>query len=208
MTIFFVIIALSVVLDQITKYLVVLYMSPVDTSIPVIGGVLNLTYITNDGMALGLLENRRWIFMTLTAVTIIAITVYMAVKKPKNRLFVTSLALICGGGVGNMIDRVLRGTVVDFIDFCAFPDIWRWIFNVADICVTVGAGLMILYVILDTVRDSKANKSAAADGASDSDESTEFDNIDESDATSDSGEINDTTTDNIDDNSNGGGNEL
>jgi signal peptidase II len=57
-----------------------------------------------------------------------------------------------------MIDRIRLGYVIDFIDFCAFPKIWMWIFNVADICVCVGAGLLALWMILDTVKQMKAEK--------------------------------------------------
>ena len=67
-----------------------------------------------------------------------------------------------------MIDRVLLGYVIDFFDFCAFPQIWRWVFNVADVFVCVGAGMLMLYLILDTVKvakEEKAKKAAAEDVA-------------------------------------------
>ena len=67
-----------------------------------------------------------------------------------------------------MIDRVFLGYVVDFIDFCAFPNLWRWVFNVADSFVCIGAGLLMLWMILDTVKEYKKDreqkKSAVADG--------------------------------------------
>ena len=64
-----------------------------------------------------------------------------------------------------MIDRIWLGYVVDFIDFCAFPKLWMWTFNVADSCVTVGAGVLALWMILDLIKEfklEKANKLAAA----------------------------------------------
>ena len=61
-----------------------------------------------------------------------------------------------------MIDRCLYGYVVDFIDFCAFPKIWMWVFNVADSCVTVGAGLLALWMIMDFIRDVKTKKTVDA----------------------------------------------
>ena len=60
-----------------------------------------------------------------------------------------------------MIDRVRLGYVIDFIDFCAFPKIWMWVFNIADACVCVGAGIMILWLILDMIREYKLEKALA-----------------------------------------------
>jgi signal peptidase II len=69
-----------------------------------------------------------------------------------------SLTMICAGGIGNMIDRVRLGYVIDFLDFCAFPKLWMWVFNVADAFVVVGAGILILWMILDIIKDAKAQK--------------------------------------------------
>ena len=73
-----------------------------------------------------------------------------------------SLTLIVSGGIGNMIDRIALGYVIDFIDFCAFPTVWMWVFNVADSFVCIGAGMMMLWLILDTVREYKKEKAAKA----------------------------------------------
>ena len=70
----------------------------------------------------------------------------------------TGLALIIGGGIGNMIDRVVYGYVVDFLDFCAFPTLWKWVFNVADACVCVGAGMVMLYLVLEIIKEAKNQK--------------------------------------------------
>ena len=89
----------------------------------------------------------------LSVIGIAAICAYLwfFVKSVLGR---TALALIIGGGIGNMIDRVRLGFVVDFIDFCAF-DFWVWVFNIADACVCVGAALFCLDLILETVREYK-----------------------------------------------------
>ena len=147
----------SVVADQVTKYLVVANME-LHESIDVIPGVFRFTYIHNDGAAFGSLDNARWIFMILSTVAIVAILGYLFWKKPQDKLLLSALILVTGGGIGNMIDRIRLGYVIDFIDFCAFPKIWMWIFNVADICVCVGAGLLALWMILDTVKQMKAEK--------------------------------------------------
>ena len=147
----------SVVADQVTKYLVVANME-LHESIDVIPGVFRFTYIHNDGAAFGSLDNARWIFMILSTVAIVAILGYLFWKKPQDKLLLSALILVTGGGIGNMIDRIRLGYVIDFIDFCAFPKLWMWIFNVADICVCVGAGLLALWMILDTVKQMKAEK--------------------------------------------------
>ena len=159
---------LAVVLaDQITKRIVVDRME-LGSSVDVIKGVLRFTYITNNGSAFGMFSDRRWVFMVLSAVGIGAMIAYVAFYLDKlSRPTLISIALIAGGGVGNMIDRVFNGstfgdgTVVDFIDFCAFPKIWTYIFNVADACVCVGCALFVLILILDEVKQSKSRKAAA-----------------------------------------------
>ena len=171
-----------VVLDQASKFLMVSifdmgeYIGKVGLeelepiveslkSIPIIPKVLHLTFVLNDGAAFGSLDNARWIFMILSTVAIVAILVFLFWKKPSNPLLLVSLTLITGGGIGNMIDRVWLGYVIDFIDFRALPGIWMWVFNVADSCVTVGAGLLAIWMIIDFVKDVKAKKVAEAANA-------------------------------------------
>ena len=167
-----------VIIDQVTKYgIVALFnmgeyiglaydeiekITPDPESIEVIPGIFNFTFLLNDGAILGTMDNMRWLFMTVSTIAIIAILVYMFWKKPQNKLLLASLILITGGGIGNMIDRIFLGYVIDFIDFCAFPSIWMWVFNFADACVCVGAGLMMLYMILSVIEESKAEKALKA----------------------------------------------
>lgn len=142
------IIAVAVlVLDQLTKIWVVSGMD-VSQSIPVIRNVLHMTYVQNRGMAFGLFENNRMLFMIPTVILIGAVILAIVKLGRKNKLLDTSLGLILGGGIGNMIDRVSRGFVVDFVDFCAF-DFWQWVFNVADAAVVVGTVLFMIAMITD-----------------------------------------------------------
>ena len=150
-------IAVTVILDQLSKALVVANMELYE-SIEVIPGIFRFTYIHNDGAAFGSMDQHRWVFMLLSTVAIVAILVFLFWKKPQNKLLLSALILVTGGGIGNMIDRVSLGYVVDFIDFCAFPKIWMWIFNVADSFVCIGAGLLTLWMILDTVKEYKKEK--------------------------------------------------
>ncbi len=147
----------TVFIDQISKYLVVIYMD-LHQSIDIIPGVFRFTYIQNKGAAFGSMADNRWIFMILSSVAIIAILVYLFWKKPQSKLILSAIILLVGGGIGNMIDRIRLGYVIDFLDFCAFPKIWMWVFNVADAFVCVGAGLLILWFILDMARESREEK--------------------------------------------------
>ena len=154
----------TVILDLITKRLVMLTMN-LGESIALIPGVLNLTYITNLGAAFGSFSEHRWVFMTLSTVMILAIIVLILIwDKPKPTFYVgASMAL--GGGIGNMIDRIAYGYVVDFIDFCAFPEIWHWIFNGADSFVCVGAAILAIYYITDFATTSVKTKKMAVEVA-------------------------------------------
>ena len=156
MFIWLAIIAVTVFLDQITKYLTILYLKPIDTQ-PIIRDVLHLTYVENTGAAFGMMKDSRWVFMLISTVAIVGILIYLFWKRPASKLECLSLAFIVGGGIGNMIDRTILGYVVDMIDFRLINFA---VFNVADSFVCVGAGLMILYLILDMVKESKAQKAA------------------------------------------------
>lgn len=168
---YFGVLLLVILLDQITKYLIVQNFE-LGESKPLIDGVLHFTYILNRGAAFGMLADQRWIFLVLSTVAVIAIMAYTILRSQKiGYLWGISLSMVAGGGAGNMIDRVWNGevfgagAVVDFIDFCAFPELWSWIFNVADAAVCVGAAMIFLAVILDEVKlakEEKAQKAAEA----------------------------------------------
>lgn len=145
------IIAGVIALDQISKVLVLKFLY--EEQVELLPGVLNFTYVENRGMAFGLLSEHRWVFMVLSVVGIGLVAFYLF-RYGKTTLGRVALALVVGGGIGNMIDRVVLGFVVDFIDFCLF-DFWVWVFNIADAAVCVGAALFVLDMILEIVRDAK-----------------------------------------------------
>ena len=156
--------AVIVIADQLTKYLVIQHI-PEGESIPVIEGVLHLTHIKNDGAIFGWFDDTRWLFMVLSTVGIIVMIgmlVYWVKKEPKDKLMQVILTLLISGGIGNMIDRCSLGVVTDFIDFCAFPKLWMYIFNVADCAVTIGGGLMILWLIVSLIAELRKKKADAA----------------------------------------------
>lgn len=146
----------AVALDQLTKLLVLKLMS-LGQSIAIIPNVINLTYIQNRGAAFGMLSGHRWIFMIISTLAICGIGVYLFGFCKERMCLQLGLAMIVGGGIGNMIDRIAYGYVVDMIDFCLF-DFWKWIFNVADACVCIGAGLVMLALVLDIIKESKKKK--------------------------------------------------
>lgn len=123
-------------------------------SIPVINHVFHITYIQNTGAAFSLMEGFRLLLILLPAVLILAAMVYMFVKrKTSHPMLLLSLAFICGGGLGNVIDRAVLGYVVDYLDFRVFP-----IFNVADIFVCLGCGLLVIYLLFLDGKASEKNK--------------------------------------------------
>ena len=144
-----------ITLDQVSKLLAVAFLKGGDSFV-IINKVLRFTYVENRGAAFGMLDDKRWIFMILSTLGIAAMAVFLFKFATGEKLLSLSLAFVIGGGIGNMIDRIFLGFVVDFIDFYAFPGVWMWVFNIADSFVCVGAGLIMLYIVLDTVKEAKA----------------------------------------------------
>ena len=167
---------LVIVIDQLTKFLVNANME-VGDSFNVIPGLLNFSYITNDGAAWGMFDDKRWVFLILSTVAIAAIIFILIKYKDLHIMMEVPLALILGGGIGNMIDRLLYteqllegqctlfgkgynfmdGVVIDFIEaaFIDFP-----IFNIADCAVTVGTALLFIYIIFIDPKLEKEKKAA------------------------------------------------
>ena len=144
----------SILVDQIVKIIISSTMD-VGETIPVIKDIFHFTYIRNEGAAFGMLSEHRWVFMIISSVAIVAMCIYLFKFCKERMLTRIGIALVIGGGIGNMIDRIFLGYVVDMID-CRFIDFY--IFNVADSCVCVGAGIVFLGVLLDTIKEIKENK--------------------------------------------------
>ena len=144
LAIFFVIIAL----DQVSKSLITVFFS-VGQGTEVIKGILDFTYVRNEGAAFGMLQGARWFFIIITVAAIAAAVFYIVKAKPSSKLERTALAFISGGAIGNFIDRLCLSYVRDFISvqFIDFP-----VFNIADCFVCIGAGLYILYTLLDAFK--------------------------------------------------------
>jgi signal peptidase II len=150
------IIGVILVLDQITKYLVEknIRMYEVITIVP---GFFNLTHVRNRGAAFSLLSNlpgiwRSAFFITVTLVAVAALIVL--IKKTNERLLVTAFSLIAGGALGNVLDRIRFGEVVDFIQWYVKSYYWPS-FNVADSAITVGVGLLVIDMLFQKSKDVK-----------------------------------------------------
>ena len=132
----------SVILDQWTKMLAVRDLMPIGSTV-LLDGILGLRYVENTGAAFGMLKGQRWFFIILSTAAIIAISIYLVkCRKSVPPLLGISLAMIVGGGIGNQIDRIANGYVVDFIQvqFFDFP-----VFNVADCYVVIGSILLLIF---------------------------------------------------------------
>ena len=149
---FAVIAALVIVLDQLSK-LVVLNTIPLYDSVPVVPGFFHLTHIQNPGGAFGFLARqgalvRNIVFLFASAVALCLIFIFYRNTPRTYRWLGAGFALIFGGAVGNLIDRVRLGRVVDFLD--VFIAEYHWpAFNVADSAVTIGIGIFIFHILLN-----------------------------------------------------------
>ena len=143
-----------VVLDQVVKFLVRANI-PLGGDVPFLPHILQLTYVQNTGAAFSLLEEHTWI-LTIVSLVVSVLLVVLLVKKVFPRPFaMAALSMVLAGAVGNLIDRALLGYVTDMFEtlFMRFA-----VFNVADICLTVGCVLLILYVIFCYDRLEKPRK--------------------------------------------------
>jgi signal peptidase II len=140
-------------IDYLTKWVVRVRLDP-NQSIEIIPGYLRLSYWENSGVAFGLFDAvasiwKPYILAALAVAAVVIIVVYSAHIPPERKLLRVSLAVIIGGILGNFADRIVRGYVVDFIDFHIY-DTFHWpTFNVADSAITIGIALL----LIDTVKN-------------------------------------------------------
>ena len=137
----FYLIAFSIVfLDQLTKYLIKRNLS-IDQTIPIIRNRIHITYVANTGSAFGFFKGFNLLFILFSILVIFVIFHYLKDVQKKEVLTLFSLGLLFGGTVGNLIDRIFRGAVTDFVDFRIWP-----VFNLADSAITIS--VIILVIIL------------------------------------------------------------
>lgn len=142
-----------ILMDQITKWLIVKNMDPGD-SFKVIDNLFYITSHRNKGAAWGILEGQMWLFYIITVLVAAAIIYYMEKHAKGKPLFQISLAIILGGAIGNFIDRLFRKEVVDFLDTYIFTYDFP-IFNIADAALTIGVILMFIQMIKEEKKEKE-----------------------------------------------------
>ncbi|MCT4606416.1 MAG: signal peptidase II [Marinisporobacter sp.] len=144
----YVLILLLIIIDQISKWMIQSKFL-INESMPIIKNIFHLTYVQNFGAAFGILKQQKIFFVVMTIFVIGGIVIFLKKQKNLHKLVPYSLSLIVGGAIGNLIDRVRLGYVVDYFDFRIWP-----VFNIADISIVIGAVLLSYYLIfLDGARD-------------------------------------------------------
>lgn len=156
----------SVILDQLTKAIVVSQMALYE-EVPFLPGLIRFYHTRNTGAAFSMFSDNRWVFMVFSVIAMVIMTYLLVKFHGRHWLLSVSLAAVLGGGIGNMIDRVLSGYVVDFLDFQFMKFA---VFNVADIFVTCGSVALAVYILFiepkveKRLQEQKEAASAAEEG--------------------------------------------
>lgn len=138
-----------ILLDQLVKLYVQSTMLP-GMSFPIIQDVFHITFVLNPGAAFGILANQQFFFIGIGIAILLAAVYYYPMLKKQDIWIRYGAALLLGGAVGNLIDRIRYGVVVDFFDFRIWP-----VFNVADIAIVVGVGCIIYALLFRGERDGE-----------------------------------------------------
>ena len=138
---------LAIILDQLVKIYVVSNMK-LGESIPVVQDIFHLTYVLNPGAAFGILENHRWFFIAICIAILLGVAIFYKSIRRECAMFRYGLGLLLGGAVGNLIDRIQNGLVVDFLDFRIWP-----VFNIADIAICVAAVMLVVSLLNEGWQD-------------------------------------------------------
>lgn len=148
MIVYLIIAAIAVGLDQVVKWWVTENIGFGETIMA--NPILSLTHIRNEGAAWSILEGKMWFFYIVTAITSVVVVYFLYKNQEESKWLLVGLGLILGGAIGNFIDRLRLGFVVDMfqVEFFNFP-----IFNVADIALTIGVICVFIYIILDEKTD-------------------------------------------------------
>ncbi|GBC60724.1 signal peptidase II [Desulfonema ishimotonii] len=141
-----------ILLDQITKYIILTTM-PLYDSVPVISGLFNITHIHNPGGAFGFFANqspliRKAVFLVMSSVAVCVVVYFYHITPRSHPWLSGGLALIFGGAIGNLIDRFRFGKVIDFLDFHIGTAHWP-AFNVADSAITIGVTIFVIHLMFN-----------------------------------------------------------
>lgn len=139
--------SLVLILDRITKHIFFTILSQ-GQSIKILPNIFHITLVLNKGAAFGVFRGQRTIFILLSILTIALIIFYIGKNRQKGVLLPLALGLILGGAIGNLIDRIRFGYVIDFLDFRIWP-----VFNIADSALTIGAVILALNILLKRAKN-------------------------------------------------------
>lgn len=152
-------------LDQLFKYLAKTYLTELPwRTFPLIEDFFHLTYVENRGAAFGILNGKAIFLICITGIVLIGLMVVLVSNKIKSPVMLFSISAIIGGGIGNLIDRVFREYVIDYLDFRAINFA---VFNFADCCICVGTALVLIYVLFfykEPEKKDKAEKEEVTNG--------------------------------------------
>lgn len=145
-------------IDQLIKFYVLDHFKDMtDKTIPLINEFLHISYVENRGVAFGMMQGGGTVLIVVTSLIVLLVTALIIFSKDNNKWYLLSLSLILGGGIGNLIDRVARGFVIDYIDFRVINFA---VFNFADCCVVIGTILFIIYIIFIEPKKKMSNDNA------------------------------------------------
>jgi len=155
----------TLAIDQVSKALVRASLVPGEST-TLVPGVLNLTFVNNVGAAFGLFPGRQPVFMATSLLVLFVIAAYWRRAHPREWPVVLALGLVCAGALGNLIDRAILGRVTDFFEFgfVQFP-----VFNVADMAILAGVGVLALWILFGPQPDADADDEPAAQSAGSAD---------------------------------------
>ncbi|MBE0416581.1 MAG: signal peptidase II [Coriobacteriia bacterium] len=151
--------AVVVALDQVVKVVIRDSLRP-SQSVVVIEGFFHLTHVRNTGAAFGLMPGQRTLFVLTSVLVLTSIALYWWRARPRSLVLAVSLGLVSGGAIGNLIDRVVAGRVIDFFDFRIFP-----VFNVADMAIVTGALGLFAWALLAPIEPHEHSEPGESHGA-------------------------------------------
>lgn len=158
-----IIIIAGIFLDRITKIWAATSLLE-NGDIVIINGFFSLSYLENRGAAFGIFQNRVYLLAAVTIAVMLGMLYYMLKHKPESRLLRISFAMIISGGLGNLYDRIVYKYVVDFIMFHYKDAYYFPSFNVADMTLVAGTGLLLLYMIKEETKEGNDEKNGRKDG--------------------------------------------
>lgn len=136
----YILVIIVLVLDQLSKTLALKYLAPIG-DIPIIQNIFHLTYVENRGAAFGILQNQK-LFFIIFALLVLGFIWFYAHNNRLNKTMVYGLNLVAGGIIGNLIDRIRLGFVVDYLHVINFP-----VFNIADSAIVIGIFLVSIFIL-------------------------------------------------------------